>query len=341
MEKQNKELIDEGSLPKGSPRGWTDLLRWFDTDATSDDSGSREPQRVDWVRCVPFWGIHVMCLGVFWVGWSWTAVTVTFLLYVCRMFAITGFYHRYFSHRSFKTSRLGQFLFGILGASAAQRSPLWWAAYHRPHHRWTDTERDVHSPIQYGFLWSHIGWFTSKANFRTDLKTIPDLAKFPELRFLHRFDSIVPVLLAFTLYILGAGLEVFYPGLGTNGQQMLIWGFFISTVVLYHATYSINSLAHLWGSQRYETNDYSRNNFFLALITFGEGWHNNHHRYPASVRQGFYWWEIDLTYYGLVVLSWLGLIWDLKPVPEHIKTSRLVGDQAKPSYDRRTIQEHG
>jgi len=171
------------------------------------------------------------------------------------------------------------------------------------------------------------------------LKTIPDLAKFPELRFLHRFDSIVPVLLAFTLYGLGAGLEVFYPGLGTNGPQMLIWGFFISTVVLYHATYSINSLAHLWGSRRYETNDHSRNNFFLALITFGEGWHNNHHRYPASVRQGFYWWEIDLTYYGLVILSWLGLIWDLKPIPDHIKTSRLVGDGAKHGYDRRTIQE--
>lgn len=174
-----------------------------------------------------------------------------------------------------------------------------------------------------GFIWSHIGWMTSSNNFPTDYKSIKDLAKYPELVFLNRFDLIIPALFGFALYGLGALLESIAPQLGTNGWQMLVWGFFISTTILLHGTLFINSLAHVWGNKRFQTQDDSRNNFFLAIITLGEGWHNNHHRYMNSTRQGFYWWEIDPTYYGLKVMSWCGLIWDLKPVP------RSIYDEAK------------
>ena len=289
------------------------LRRWFDTDAvvTGDDDGDR----VDWMRAVPFVAMHVACLAVFWVGVSPVAVIVAVALYAVRMFAITGFYHRYFSHRTFRTSRVVQFVGAVVGASSVQRGPLWWAAHHRNHHRHTETARDPHSPRVHGFWRSHVGWFLTREGFRTDWSRIPDLAKYPELRWLDRYDTLVPVLLAAALYGLGALLERVAPGLGTSGGQMLVWGFFVSTIVLFHATVTINSLAHRYGRQRFETGDDSRNNFWLALLTFGEGWHNNHHFFPGSVRQGFRWWEIDLTFYGLKAMSWLGLVRDLKPVP--------------------------
>ncbi len=300
------------------------IVRWFDAWADVETIAEREPLCVDWLRCLPFVVMHAACLGVIWVGWSGTAVAVAVALYAIRMFAITGFYHRYFSHRTFKTSRVGQFLFALLGACAVQRGPLWWAAHHRHHHRYSDQEQDTHSPRQHGFLWSHMGWFTSRANFATNLRAVADLAKFPELRFLDRFDVLVAISLAVFLYLVGVVLAILAPALGTSGLQILIWGFFISTVVLYHGTYTINSLAHKIGRKRYETQDESGNSFLLALVTLGEGWHNNHHHYPAAVRQGFYWWEIDLTYYVLVLLSWTGLIWDLRPVPAHIRSARRV-----------------
>ncbi|MGE0827345.1 MAG: acyl-CoA desaturase [Candidatus Binatia bacterium] len=282
----------------------------------------REPPRVDWLRVIPFVAMHLMCFGVLWVGWSPVAVGVAVALYAIRMFAITAFYHRYFSHRTFKTSRRCQFAFALLGTSAVQRGPLWWAAHHRHHHRWSDQPQDIHSPRQHGFLWSHMGWFTARVHFRTDLHAVRDLAKFSELCFVDRFDTLVALLLALSLYGLGVLLSALAPELGTSGVQMLIWGFFISTVVLYHATYTINSLAHQIGRKRYDTGDNSGNSWLLALITFGEGWHNNHHHYAGTVRQGFYWWELDPTYYLLVVLSWCGLIWDLKPLPSHIREAR-------------------
>jgi stearoyl-CoA desaturase (delta-9 desaturase) len=174
-----------------------------------------------------------------------------------------------------------------------------------------------------------MGWFTLKANNVTHLEVVADLAKFPELRLLDRFDGMVSLFYAFAIFAFGVLLDHFAPHLHTNGSQMLIWGFFISTVLLYHTTYTINSLSHRVGNKRYETNDQSGNSFFLALITFGEGWHNNHHHYPSSARQGFYWWEIDLTYYGLVFLSWLGIIWDLRPVPEQVLNDKRIDIQQK------------
>ena len=297
------------------------ILRWVDSEAGDGEQPADAANRVQWVRIVPFVFLHLMCLGVFWVGWSWVAVATAAALYLVRMFAITGFYHRYFSHRSFKASRPVQFAFAVLGASAVQRGPIWWAAHHRHHHVHSDRPEDAHSPVQRGFLWSHMGWFLSRRHFTPDLGRVRDLLRYPELRWLDRFDIIVPFALAAGLLGLGNVLEATRPDLGTSGGQLLVWGFFISTVACYHGTYTINSLCHVWGRRRYQTGDDSRNNLLLALITLGEGWHNNHHRYPASARQGFYWWEIDLTYYGLRLLAALGLIRDLKQVPARIRAA--------------------
>lgn len=292
----------------------TALRRWFDTGVDDTHAGS-DDDHIDWARAIPFAALHLACLGVFAVGVSTTAVGVAILLYAVRMFAITGFYHRYFSHRTFRTSRPVQFLFALIGASSVQRGPLWWAAHHRNHHRHSDSPLDVHSPKVHGFWRSHAGWFLTRSGFRTDWDRVRDLARYPELRWLDRFDTLVPVALAMALYALGVLLERVAPSLGTSGPQLLVWGFFVSTVVLFHATVTINSLAHRFGRRRFDTRDDSRNNGWLALLTFGEGWHNNHHFYPNAARQGFRWWEIDLTYYGLRVLALLRVVHDLRPVP--------------------------
>lgn len=290
------------------------MRRWIDSGAGGPE-GVDADVRIDWMRVLPFVGLHLACLGVLWVGVSPVALAVAAALYASRMFAITAFYHRYFSHKTFKASRRVQFAFALLGASSVQRGPLWWAAHHRLHHRCADTPEDPHSPRHKGFLASHMGWFLTRDAFRTRLERVPDLAAYPELRWLDRFDTLVPMALAVALFATGVLLHRLAPGLGTNGPQMLVWGFFVSTVVLFHATVTINSLAHRFGSRRFATRDDSRNNWWLALLTFGEGWHNNHHFFPGSARQGFRWWEIDLTYYGLLLLQAAGWVRDLKPVP--------------------------
>ena len=239
-------------------------------------------------------------------------------LYFTRMFAITAFLHRYFSHRTFKTNRFFQFIFAVIASSAMQRGALWWAAHHRKHHKESDTEKDVHSPHTKSFLWSHIGWITSRKNFLTDYKAIKDFARYPELVFLNRFNKLIPLLLGVLLFVSGEWLSLNDPSLKTNGWQLIVWGWFISTTALLHGTSTINSLSHLYGQRRFDTGDESRNNFWLSLITLGEGWHNNHHYYMHSARQGFYWWEIDITYYGLKIMSFIGIIHDLRPVPKHI-----------------------
>ncbi|MDB5033452.1 MAG: stearoyl-CoA 9-desaturase [Chlorobi bacterium] len=267
---------------------------------------------------IGFVGIHVTCLLVIWAGISWTAVAVCVFLYLVRMFAVTAGYHRYFAHRTYKTSRVFQFILGFMGATSLQNGPLWWAAHHRNHHRFSDTEHDVHSPVVGGVWWAHVGWILSKKFSAYDPKVVHDLEKFPEIRWLNRHYIWAAVLMAAVLYGVGMILQYEAPQLHTSGFQLLIWGGFISTTILYHGTFTINSLAHMFGSRRFETSDDSRNNFFLALITLGEGWHNNHHRYLASERQGFYWWEIDISHYILKVLSWLGIVWDLKTPPAKI-----------------------
>lgn len=246
----------------------TSIVQWFDADFGNHDLANTrsKPDRIELVRCLPFVFLHAGCLGLIWVGWSWTAVVTAVALYLVRMFGVTAFYHRYLSHKTFKTSRPVQFLFALLGASAVQRGPLWWAYQHRHHHQHSDNEHDAHSPRQHGFWWAHIGWISSARNFPTDYSRVRDLAIYPELVFLNRFDALVPLLLAMGLFVTGGALERFYPSLGVTAGQLLVWGFFVSTTVLFHAVASINSLAHVFGSKRFSTGDDSRNNLLLSLM---------------------------------------------------------------------------
>jgi len=255
--------------------------------------------------------MHIACLTVIFVGVSLPAVLLCVGLYAIRMFGLTAGFHRYFSHRAFKTTRFVQFLFALLGTMAVQKGPLWWAAHHRRHHKYTDQEGDVHSPVKDGFWWSHVGWVVSRRFDATDWSAIKDFARFRELRWLNTYHVIPGIALAVACFFGGVLF-------GESGWQWLVWGFVISTVLLYHGTFTVNSLAHMWGSRRYQTTDDSRNNFWIALWTGGEGWHNNHHHYMASVKQGFFWWEIDFSYYTLRVMSWFRLVWDLRMPPEHL-----------------------
>jgi stearoyl-CoA desaturase (delta-9 desaturase) len=259
----------------------------------------------------PFWAVHVACLLVFFTEFSAGAVAVCVATYFLRMFGITAGYHRYFSHRSFKTGRVFQFVLAFLGSMSVQKGVLWWAANHRIHHKYSDLEGDVHSPTRSGFWWSHAGWILATDHEETHYEKIPDLAKYPELRWLNEHFLVAPLVMAVSLYAVG-------------GASWLVWGFFVSTTLLWHSTFMINSLAHVYGTRRYETADTSRNNFWLALMTMGEGWHNNHHCFMNSVRQGFFWWEIDATYYILKMLSWIGVTWDLIQPPARLLERAVV-----------------
>lgn len=254
---------------------------------------------------VPFILVHLACFGAIWTGVTGTAVGIGITLYWLRMFAIGAGYHRYFSHRAYSTSRAFQFILAFLAQSTAQKSVLWWSAKHRHHHLHSDTEHDVHSPRHKGFLYAHVGWIFARQHEGADLAKVADLARYPELMWLHKHELVPAIVLAVATFLIG-------------GWSGLVVGFFWSTVAVYHGTFCINSLAHVHGSKRYVTGDDSRNNWFLALLTMGEGWHNNHHAYQASVRQGFRWWEVDPTYYLLKALSWCGVVWDLKSPPEAV-----------------------
>ena len=281
-----------------------------------------ELDRINWLSGSGFILLHLGCILIFWAGFSWVALGAMILSYLVRMFGITAGFHRYFSHRSYKTSRIFQFILAWIGTSSAQKGPLWWAAHHRHHHKHSDTEKDLHSPARRGFWWSHVGWILSNRFKDTNKKLVGDLLKFPELRFLNSYHLLPPIVLAAATYLFGELLNYYLPWLGTSGFQMLVYGFVVSTVLLYHGTFTVNSLAHVVGKKRFKTNDDSRNNWFISLITLGEGWHNNHHRFPSSERQGFYWWEIDVSHYCLRVLSWFRLVWDLRVPPERVYADR-------------------
>lgn len=285
-------------------------------------------RQIDWLGLMPFFAMHLGVLAVFWVGVTWPVFIVAFFSYVIRGMALTGFYHRYFSHKAFATSRWFQFVWAFIGCAAAQRGPIWWAAHHRDHHSYSDKPPDVHSPHQHHFLWSHMGWFMTTENAAVREKRVPDLLKFPELVFIDRHFWIAVVTWGAGCWGLGALLQRWFPTSGITGAQMFVWAFVVATVFLYHVTYCINSLAHVLGSRRFITTDQSRNNFVLALFAFGEGWHNNHHYYPASARNGFYWWEVDVTYYMIWAFSKLGLVWDVKPVPERVLEMGRTGNPA-------------
>ena len=291
------------------------LLQWFDNNVVKNSKSQENKYGyIDWPRVIPFILLHLVCAFALITGVSWTAIIIGLVSYFIRMFAITAFYHRYFSHKTFKTSRLMHTIFGFLGASSTQRGPLWWAAHHRHHHIHSDTDQDLHSP-RHGFLRSHMTWFLNKKNFPTQHQRIKDFDKYPELKLLDRFDIFPPIIFAFIIFMIGIYIETYQPHLGATRWQILIWGFFISTIFLSHITFCINSLAHKFGSRKFDTNDDSKNNFILAIVTLGEGWHNNHHKFPGSVKQGINWWQIDISYYLLKAFEKLGLIWDLRYAP--------------------------
>jgi stearoyl-CoA desaturase (delta-9 desaturase) len=275
-------------------------------------------RKIEWLGSTPFFAIHLLAFGAVWTGVTPAAAICCAVLYVARMFFVTGAYHRYFSHKTYKTSRAFQFVLAFLAQTSAQKGALWWAAHHRHHHQYSDQPQDTHSVLQDGFWYSHVLWIFDRDNSATDYSRIPDLARYPELRFLNKFYLLPPIALGALCYF----------WLGASG---LFFGFFFSTVLLWHGTFTINSLSHVFGKRRFSTSDDSRNSWWLAIITLGEGWHNNHHRFSSSTRQGFYWYEYDITYYLLKVLSWFGLIWKLRPVPATILEEGRKSEQRYPA----------
>jgi stearoyl-CoA desaturase (delta-9 desaturase) len=274
---------------------------WVPEAASPHVSLSRVEQ---WRRATIFVLSHLAVLGAFWSGVTSQALALCFVLLFVRVWGVTAGYHRYFSHRTYKTSRAFQFFLAVLAQSSSQKGVLWWASHHRVHHKLSDQPGDVHSPVQNSFVYAHLGWiFDGTEETRWD--KIRDFAKYPELRWLNKYWAVPPAALALVSFLIAG-----WPG--------LFIGFFGSTVLLWHNTFLINSLTHVWGKKRFDTSDESRNNVFTALLTLGEGWHNNHHHYQSSCRNGFYWWEIDVTYYVLKMLSWVGLVWDIRAVPAHV-----------------------
>ena len=284
------------------------VIRWLDRNRGMQ----RRDDSRDWWGMVPFIGLHFACIAAVWVGYSPLALWVAVASYLLRTFAISAFFHRGLAHRSFRTGRIFQFVFAFVGTAATQRGPLWWVAHHRRHHAYADTGRDPHAPAG-GLWWSHMGWFLSRSAFDTRFERVPDLARYPELRWLNRFDLVPPILWAAAMYALGETLSTVEPK--TSGWQLVVWGYVLPTVALLHATCLVNSVGHRHGSRPFNTRDASRNNWWLALLTLGEGWHNNHHRYAASARLGLRRWEFDPTYRVLRTMQSIGLIRDLRTAP--------------------------
>ncbi len=275
-----------------------------DAPPRAGDHGRARDERVNWPHSIPFVLAHLACLAAVFTGVTWTSVLLFGALFSVRGLFVTAGYHRYFSHRSYRLNRFWQAVFAFQAQASAQKGVLWWAAKHRQHHRYADTPLDVHSPRQ-GLLWSHVGWILSDKHKPTDLGIIKDFARYPELRWLNRHDRVAPIAYGVAAFLIGG-----WPG--------LVVGFFWSTVLLWHTTFLVNSGAHVFGRRRYDTPDTSRNSLLIAVATFGEGWHNNHHRYQASARQGFFWWELDVTWYFLKALSWVGIVRDLKSPPARL-----------------------
>lgn len=283
---------------------------------TLTSMSERPRPRYQLVEMIPWILCHLAVLLAFWSGVTWQAVVVCAALYLFQMWSVTAVYHRYFAHRTFQTSRVLQFILAWCAQMSAQRGVLWWAAHHRAHHLYSDTERDLHSVKQAGFWHAHAGWFFTDESDATDLKRIQDFAKYPELVWLNKYWLAPPTVTAILVFLL-------------FGWSGLFVGFFLSLVLTWHGTYFINSLCHVWGNRRFDTRDTSRNNFFLALITLGEGWHNNHHHYMNSCRQGFYWWEVDITYYVLRALGFVGLVWGIKEPPLRVLERGRALDRAR------------
>jgi stearoyl-CoA desaturase (delta-9 desaturase) len=296
-----------------------------ETIATEPKASSFKTKLWSSIKTLPFLSMHLACLAAFFTGVNTLGIVLCGVCYFIRMFGITAGYHRYFAHRSYKTSRFFQFAMAWLGCSAMQKGPLWWAAHHRMHHRYSDTDDDPHSPLAKSIWWSHIGWVLDAKNDPTGWEHIRDWSRYPELRWLNRNHWVPGITLAVLCYLI-------------DGWIGLVWGFFISTVMLYHGVFLVNSMCHILGKRRFATSDDSRNNWFVALVTLGEGWHNNHHHYQSSVNQGFFWWEIDVSYYMLRILGLMGLVWSFRKPPA--KMLRPESEQVEPTVAAEAVVVH-
>jgi stearoyl-CoA desaturase (Delta-9 desaturase) len=253
-----------------------------------------------WFRYVLFFGMHLAVVAVVLLtNPSWPLLALCFVSYAGRMIGVSIGYHRYFAHRSFRTSRAFQFVLAVWAQTSNQNGVLWWAAHHRRHHKFSDTPDDVHSPVHHGFLQAHLTWFMLRENWAVDEKFVADWLKYPELVFLQRFPAWPTIAMAILLT-------------ATLGWDGLLWGHFVPTVFLLHCTFTINSVSHIFGTRPYDTADNSRNNALFALFTMGEGWHNNHHHRPASAAFGWRWYQFDPAWRVLWCFEKLGLVWDLK-----------------------------
>ncbi len=284
----------------------------------------REAEKPSRQISVPLIFMHLACIPVFFVESNMWAWGIFLVMYAVHVFALTAGFHRYFAHKSYKTSRTFQFILALVGTTAAQRDPLWWASHHRVHHQTADTEKDPHSPVTYGFWRSHIGWVMRRELSRTDFSRIRDFSKYPELRWLNRHPYAPAFTLAALLLIIGGVLARLFPHAGMSGPQFLFYGFFLSTVAVYHVTFCVNSISHMFGSRSYDTDDESRNNWLVALLSFGEGWHNNHHHYAVCARQGFRWWQLDISYQILRLLQAMRIVWDIREPPARVLQEQKV-----------------
>ena len=255
---------------------------------------------------------HLSVVLVFISGYSFTALITFLVLFLVRLFVITGFFHRYYSHRSYQTSRWFQFLLTFIGTSAGQQGPLSWATSHITHHQHADAEDDPHSPVLNSGFYAHIGWLLQKDALSTNDKIVKPFTKYPEIVFLDRYHYIGTTSLIISLALLGMLLSEHYPELGTSALQLVSWGFILSTLLILHGACLVNSVGHLYGYRRFKTKDNSHNVWWLFPLTLGDNWHNNHHHAPKSASFSYAWWEVDIIYLCILILEKLGLVWNVK-----------------------------
>jgi stearoyl-CoA desaturase (delta-9 desaturase) len=260
------------------------------------------------VQITVFWAVQASALLVFAVPFRWAFIALWAASHFLRAIGLTLAFHRYFAHRAFKMNRVARFVWAFIGTAAMQKGPLWWAGHHVNHHRFADREGDPHSPMVSGVYYAHIGWFLNDTKYdsvEASNPVIRDFSKVPEIAWLEKYFFFPPLALAIGMFLIG-------------GMPWLVWGFCLPTMTLAHATFAINTVNHMFGSRRFETVDESRNNPLTAFFAVGEGWHNNHHRYQRAARNGFYWWELDLTWYVIRAMAVLGIASDVQPVPARI-----------------------
>ena len=269
-----------------------------------------------------FWVVQASALLAFRVPFTWPLLGLCVASHFLRAIGLTLSFHRYFAHRAFQMNRGARFVWALIGTAAMQKGPLWWAGHHVNHHRFADRDGDPHSPSVSGVYYAHIGWFLTDARNDRLEKTNPVIRDFsgaPEIAWLDRYYVVPPFVLATVLFLAG-------------GLPWLVWGFCLPTVTLAHSTFAINTVNHMFGSRRFETLDDSRNNWLTAFLAAGEGWHNNHHRYQRAARNGFYWWEFDLTWYVIRAMAAIGLAWDVRSVPARIYSEARTARPAASPY---------